>query len=65
MSTLMRSGVMLNGANEPWAFNSPHRNHFLLTLQPPILRVGSFPQQHPLSYGEGIELDPLPPKEIR
>ncbi|XP_030633984.1 refilin-B [Chanos chanos] len=23
------------------------------------------PQLHPLSYGEGIEFDPLPPKEIR
>ncbi|KAM4627130.1 refilin-B [Polymixia lowei] len=31
----------------------------------PILPIGSFPQLHPLSYGEGIELDPLPPKEIR
>ncbi|KAK0133094.1 Refilin-B [Merluccius polli] len=34
-------------------------------VMPPISRVGSFPQRHPLSYGEGIELDPLPPKEIR
>ncbi|KAF7665110.1 hypothetical protein LDENG_00154990 [Lucifuga dentata] len=25
----------------------------------------SFPQLHPLSFGEGIALDPLPPKEIR
>lgn len=31
----------------------------------PILPIGSVPQLHPLSYGEGIELDPLPPTEIR
>lgn len=31
----------------------------------PILPIGSVPQLQPLSYGEGIELDPLPPKEIR
>ncbi|XP_042270211.1 refilin B [Thunnus albacares] len=31
----------------------------------PVLPTGSFPQLHPLSYGEGIALDPLPPKEIR
>ncbi|XP_010863623.1 refilin-B [Esox lucius] len=31
----------------------------------PILSIGSAPQLHTLSYGEGIELDPLPPKEIR
>ncbi|XP_056139690.1 refilin B [Lampris incognitus] len=31
----------------------------------PVLPVRSFPQLHPLSYGEGIELDPLPPKEVR
>ncbi|XP_056467017.1 refilin B [Gadus chalcogrammus] len=36
-----------------------------LCIMPPSLRVGSFPRRHPLSYGEGIELDPLPPKEIR
>ncbi|KAL0973145.1 hypothetical protein UPYG_G00199570 [Umbra pygmaea] len=31
----------------------------------PILSIGSAPQLHTLSYGEGIELEPLPPKEIR
>ncbi|XP_064830850.1 refilin-B-like isoform X2 [Oncorhynchus masou masou] len=31
----------------------------------PILSIGSVPQLHTLSYGEGIELDPLPSKEIR
>ncbi|XP_071397676.1 refilin-B isoform X2 [Centroberyx affinis] len=30
-----------------------------------FLPIGSFPQLHPLSFGEGIALDPLPPKEIR
>ncbi|KAM3875252.1 refilin-B [Diretmus argenteus] len=35
------------------------------SLVPPVLPVGSFPQRQPLSYGEGIALDPLPPKEIR
>lgn len=31
----------------------------------PALPAGSFPQLHPLSFGEGIALDPLPPKEMR
>ncbi|XP_068574334.1 refilin-B [Cebidichthys violaceus] len=31
----------------------------------PVLPSGSFQQLHPLSYGEGIALDPLPSKEIR
>ncbi|KAI9538530.1 hypothetical protein NQZ68_012182 [Dissostichus eleginoides] len=31
----------------------------------PVLPTGSFQQLHPLSFGEGIALDPLPPKEIR
>lgn len=31
----------------------------------PVLPIGSLPQLHPLSFGEGIALDPLPPKEIR
>ncbi|KAM6946443.1 refilin-B [Aplochiton taeniatus] len=31
----------------------------------PILPVEVVSQLHPLSYGEGIKLDPLPPKEIR
>ncbi|XP_035478807.2 refilin B [Scophthalmus maximus] len=31
----------------------------------PVLPTGSFPQLHPSSFGEGIALDPLPPKEIR
>uniref|UniRef100_A0A4W5PAP3 Refilin B n=1 Tax=Hucho hucho TaxID=62062 RepID=A0A4W5PAP3_9TELE len=31
----------------------------------PILSIGSVPQLHTLSYGEGIELDPLLTKEIR
>lgn len=34
-------------------------------LQVPVLPTGSFQQLHPLSFGEGIALDPLPPKEIR
>lgn len=34
-------------------------------LQVPAVPVGSFPQLHPLSFGEGIALDPLPPKEMR
>ncbi|CAK6976995.1 refilin B [Scomber scombrus] len=31
----------------------------------PVSPSGSLPQLHTLSYGEGISLDPLPPKEIR
>ncbi|KAL7400839.1 hypothetical protein ABVT39_018732 [Epinephelus coioides] len=31
----------------------------------PVLPTGSFQQLHPLSFGEGIALDPLPAKEIR
>lgn len=31
----------------------------------PVLPTGSFLQLQPLSYGEGIALDPLPPTEIR
>ncbi|XP_078102421.1 refilin-B [Sander vitreus] len=31
----------------------------------PVLATGSFHQLHPLSFGEGIALDPLPSKEIR
>lgn len=31
----------------------------------PALPTGSFQQLHPLSFGEGIALDPLPAKEIR
>ncbi|XP_060929638.1 refilin B [Limanda limanda] len=31
----------------------------------PVEPTGSFPQLHPLSFGEGIALDPLPAKEIR
>lgn len=31
----------------------------------PVLPTGSYPQLHPLSFGEGISLDPLPAKEIR
>ncbi|KAM7399408.1 hypothetical protein PAMP_018681 [Pampus punctatissimus] len=31
----------------------------------PVLPAASFPHLHPLSYGEGIELHPLPPKEMR
>lgn len=35
-------------------------------LQVPVLpTAGSFQQLHPLSFGEGIAFDPLPPKEIR
>ncbi|XP_058490291.1 refilin B [Solea solea] len=30
-----------------------------------VLPSGSAPLLHPLSFGEGIALDPLPPKEIR
>ncbi|XP_029372680.1 refilin-B [Echeneis naucrates] len=30
-----------------------------------VLPTGPLPQLHPLSFGEGIALDPLPPKEIR
>ncbi|XP_029027362.1 refilin B [Betta splendens] len=30
-----------------------------------VLPTGSVPQLHPFSFGEGIALDPLPPKEIR
>ncbi|XP_053362729.1 refilin B [Clarias gariepinus] len=35
-----------------------------LAAGPPKLVRGVF-QLHPFSYGEGIELDPLPPKELR
>ncbi|XP_029922948.1 refilin-B [Myripristis murdjan] len=31
----------------------------------PVLPIGCYPQLQPLSFGEGIALDPLPPKEIR
>lgn len=31
----------------------------------PVIPARSFPQLHPLSFGEGIALDPLPPKEVR
>lgn len=31
----------------------------------PVLPTGPFQQLQPLSFGEGIALDPLPPKEIR
>lgn len=34
-------------------------------LQVPVLPTGSIQQLHPLSFGEGIALDPLPPKEVR
>ncbi|KAJ8342218.1 hypothetical protein SKAU_G00321460 [Synaphobranchus kaupii] len=30
----------------------------------PVL-AGSFPRFHPLSYGEGVALEPLPPTEVR
>ncbi|XP_051535960.1 refilin B [Myxocyprinus asiaticus] len=33
--------------------------------EPPVVSFKSVPQLHALSYGEGIELDPLPLKEIR
>lgn len=36
-----------------------------LKLQVPVLPTGSFQQLQPLSFGEGIALDPLPAKEIR
>ncbi|GCB62459.1 hypothetical protein scyTo_0004255 [Scyliorhinus torazame] len=31
----------------------------------PFLITGYGPRLHPLSFGEGVEVDPLPPKEIR
>ncbi|KAM6933673.1 refilin-B isoform 1-T2 [Xenentodon cancila] len=31
----------------------------------PVTTAGSFPQLQPLSFGEGIALDPLPSKEVR
>lgn len=31
----------------------------------PFVAAGPLQQLHPLSFGEGISLDPLPPKEIR
>lgn len=34
-------------------------------LQVPVLPTGRVPQLHPFSFGEGIALHPLPPKEIR
>lgn len=34
-------------------------------LQIPVLPTGSSQQLHPSSFGEGITLDPLPPKEVR
>lgn len=37
----------------------------IFILQVPVLRTRSIQQLHPLSFGEGIALDPLPPKEIR
>lgn len=45
--------------------------HYVLTvsliaaLQVPVLPSGSFPQLQPLSFGEGIALNPLPAKEMR
>ncbi|KAJ7995740.1 hypothetical protein DPEC_G00247730 [Dallia pectoralis] len=35
------------------------------TCLPPPVAVGSAPLLRMLSYGEGIQLDPIPPKEIR
>lgn len=37
----------------------------LLFMQVPFAAAGPLQQLHPLSFGEGISLDPLPPKEIR
>lgn len=37
----------------------------LLLMQVPFVAAGPLQQLHPLSFGEGISLDPLPPKEIR
>lgn len=34
-------------------------------LQIPVTTAGYFPQLQPLSFGEGIALDPLPSKEVR
>lgn len=34
-------------------------------FQGPLKPVRGVLQLHPFSYGEGIELDPLPPKELR
>ncbi|KAG7225988.1 hypothetical protein INR49_018589 [Caranx melampygus] len=42
---------------------SPSPSAWLLPV--PVLPTGSLPQLHPLSFGEGIALDLLPPKEIR
>ncbi|XP_069768119.1 refilin-B-like isoform X6 [Narcine bancroftii] len=38
-------------------------NHKLVWVHQKIAGLG--PRLHPLSFGEGVEVDPLPPKEIR
>lgn len=64
-----------SGSLQCWPFEvlAPHvltvGPHFIvfvfLALQVPVLPTGSFQQLQPLSFGEGIALDPLPAKEIR
>ncbi|XP_067864425.1 refilin B [Heptranchias perlo] len=46
----------------------PSRGHTPQTdtlITSPFLITGFGPRLHPLSFGEGVEVDPLPPKEIR
>lgn len=64
-----------SGSLQCWPFEvlAPHvltvGPHFIvfvfLALQVPVLPTGSFQQLQPLSFVEGIALDPLPAKEIR
>uniref|UniRef100_A0A8C6ZEG5 Refilin B n=1 Tax=Nothoprocta perdicaria TaxID=30464 RepID=A0A8C6ZEG5_NOTPE len=52
-----RPGSGINAVN--FAFPQPS------SLAPSPLLSGCAPRLCPLSFGEGVELDPLPPKEIR
>uniref|UniRef100_UPI00398F6DFC refilin-B n=1 Tax=Pristiophorus japonicus TaxID=55135 RepID=UPI00398F6DFC len=41
---------------------APHTDTLITS---PFVITGFGPRLHPLSFGEGVEVDPLPPKEIR
>ncbi|XP_078080899.1 refilin-B [Mustelus asterias] len=42
-----------------------HTPHTDTLITSPFPVTGFGPRLHPLSFGEGVEVDPLPPKEIR
>ncbi|XP_063107149.1 refilin-B isoform X2 [Cavia porcellus] len=51
------------GALEPYAAATPAAPN--PALLPNALSAGCSPRLCPLSFGEGVEFDPLPPKEVR